>query len=82
MSTMKTKAKTREPKATPPIPTGMEAFLSRADIAAALRVSVRQLDMMIGEGDYPKPDTYFGKLPRWSRETHDRWARQRRGVEG
>lgn len=73
---------TKTTKLSPAIPANCEAMMSRADIAAALRVSVRHLDAMIGVEEYPKPDTHLGRAPRWRRETHDRWVRQRCGAEG
>jgi predicted DNA-binding transcriptional regulator AlpA len=63
------------------VPTGLEVLLSRGAIAAALDVSVRHLDGMIAAGNYPRPDTHLGKLPRWHRETHDAWVRRRVGKE-
>lgn len=80
---MKTSAKTKAAKlrAAPAIPTGCEAMMSRADVAAALRISVRHLDAMIGASEYPRPDTHLGRAPRWRRVTHDAWVLKTCGVE-
>jgi hypothetical protein len=51
--------------------------MSRADVAAALRISVRHLDGMVASGEYPRPDTQIGGGPRWDRETHNEWLRRR-----
>ena len=70
----------RTKREAPPLPTGCEAMLAKADVVAALRISVRHLDEMIAAGEYPRPDTHLGRNPRWRRETHDRWVRARCGV--
>lgn len=75
--TKKTKKKTRGEKKTRPVIGNVESMMSRADVADALRVSVRHLDGMIAASEYPQPDTHFGRAPRWDRETHNRWVRQR-----
>lgn len=69
--------KTRGDKQPRPVVGNVESMMSRADVADALRVSVRHLDGMIGANEYPQPDTYLGRAPRWDRETHNLWVRKR-----
>jgi predicted DNA-binding transcriptional regulator AlpA len=62
----------------PPVPlppaNSCEALMTKADVCAALRISLRALDGMISAGDYPAHDTKLGpQQPRWRRATHDAW---------
>lgn len=80
----KPKAKDRDRYQPAPLPSRGEAALSRADIAALLRITTRTLDNMIGAGQYPRcdfrmPDPEKGD-PRWRLSTHDAWVRKRAGV--
>lgn len=81
---MKTKAKTIEPpiqkgrgksKPVAPLPVGIEAWLSKADIAAAMRISVRRFDQLRAMDRYPKPDREIGAHPRWTIELHNKFMR-------
>lgn len=57
-------------------PAGVSSVLTRADICAALRVSLRTLTAMRRRGEYPEPDMAINrKLPRWSLALHERWFR-------
>ena len=72
-------AKKRPPASTPPhesAPSATEAarFLNRKEVAAALKLHVRTLDQLVSSGGYPPPDLHFGRSPRWSVRTHNRWA--------
>lgn len=58
----------------PPLP-GIESYLSKADIAAAMRISVRKFEQIRSMGGYPDPDRAAGSLPRWTRALHDRFMR-------
>lgn len=67
-----------------PLPSRGEVGLTRADIAALLRITPRTLDNMVGAGQYPRcdfrmPDPEKGD-PRWRLSTHDAWVRKRAGA--
>lgn len=72
---MKAKAKpTPKPGKPPaPLPPGMETLLCRAQVAEALGVTTRTLDAMVSAGEYPRPDTHIGVLPRWRVVSHNTW---------
>jgi hypothetical protein len=62
-----------------PLP-GADFWLSKVDIAAALRISVRRFEQIRSEGKYPPPDRMIGNLPRWTVPLHDRFMREK--LEG
>ena len=73
------KAKTDGAQAGPrreaaPLPAACEALLSRPQVLAALGgISPRKLASMLSSGEFPKPDTRIGDLPRWWSRTVNGW---------
>ena len=57
-----------------PLPPGCLALLGKAQIAAAIWVSVRSLEGKIAAGLYPPPDMRLGAFDRWRLETHNAWV--------
>jgi hypothetical protein len=55
------------------IPPGAEALLGKAQICAALGISLRTLQSMLAAGEYPPADTRIGLFPRWRVATHNAW---------
>lgn len=72
------KAKTKPRKPAPEPPAAATQLLEPRQIAAALRVSYRQVKQMVAAGEYPKPDLHIGRLPRWQVATHNAWITARK----
>lgn len=67
---MSTEAKTKRPVQ---VPAGVEQLLGRQQLAAALGVSTRQMDKMVGASEFPGPDLRIGSSPRWRASSVNRW---------
>ena len=67
----------REKKPAPPVPAGCEALLGKAQVCAALGISLRTFQSMMASGDYPKPDIRLGAFPRWRVASHNAWIEAR-----
>lgn len=69
---MKTRTKPAAPKAADPIPPGADALLNRHQVCAALGgISLRTLDKMLANGEYPQPDQPVAGGRRWHVATHN-----------
>ena len=71
---MKAKAKPKPRKPAPELPAAALQLLEPSQIAAALRVSARELRRLIAAREYPGPDMHVGRLPRWRVATHNSWV--------
>ena len=61
----------------PAIPPGVAVLLEPKQIAACLAVTDRTLRALRSTGEFPVPDLYLGRLPRWRAETLARWIESR-----
>lgn len=73
MATKTTKVKKAERAAPPHLPTTLDVLLSRLQCQAALGVSKRYFSTLLSAGEFPGPDTRFGKCPRWKTSTVNGW---------
>ncbi|AGA28740.1 helix-turn-helix transcriptional regulator [Singulisphaera acidiphila] len=56
------------------LPADCQTLLSKAQVAAALSLSVRKVEEMISAAEFPKPDLRItGNLPRWRVGTLNAW---------
>jgi predicted DNA-binding transcriptional regulator AlpA len=76
VATTKAKADVKKkPRAKLPVPAAVQGLLSAQQVCDALGGgSVRKLRQMISEGNFPRPDSRFGKYPRWSVAGLNRWV--------
>jgi len=65
-------AKTKAEKAVT-LPPGCESLLSKQQLCFAVGVSLRTFISMVSAGQFPAPDTYVGKLPKWRVATLNEW---------
>lgn len=79
------KTRNRKPtsaRESPVLPTSLDALLSRAQVQAALGgITGRGLSKYIAGGEFPRPDTYLGKYPRWRTSTVNAWIAARCGKK-
>jgi predicted DNA-binding transcriptional regulator AlpA len=61
----------------PPLPPGCEALLGKAQLCAALGVSLRKLQGMLSAGEFPAADLRLGAHPRWRVATLNAWVEAR-----
>ncbi len=70
----------KKPRGEPPqLPSGCEALLTKAQICAALGVSLRTLQGMVSGGEFPREDLRLGVLPRWRVRTLNAWIEEKAG---
>jgi hypothetical protein len=54
----------------------------KASLAQFLRISVRSLDRAIAAGALLEPDAWYGRSPRWLRQSILRWLKTRPRLPG
>jgi hypothetical protein len=65
-----------------PLPASVRALLSRAQVCEALGgCSLRKLNLMIRDGEFPAADSRLGRNPRWSVDLFNSWYDQHRNRE-
>lgn len=64
---------TRSQSGPPAVTTVLHPLLSIKKVAAALDCSRRVFERLRASGRFPKPDLLLGRMPRWRRETVQRW---------
>lgn len=79
---MATKAKAKKAKGAErpeasTLPGALDVLLSRLQCQVALGVSGRYFTQLLSSGDFPPPDTRFGKFPRWRTSTVNAWIQRR-----
>lgn len=57
----------------------MNGYLTAAQAAELAGVKPRTWHGMVSRGTAPKPDTYLGRTPGWTRETVETWKASRPG---
>jgi predicted DNA-binding transcriptional regulator AlpA len=53
--------------------TTIEPLVGVEGLAKILSVSRRTIERQRSAGNFPRPDLYIGKMPRWQPETVRRW---------
>jgi predicted DNA-binding transcriptional regulator AlpA len=61
----------------PALPPGCPVGLSRAQVAFALNITVKTLDVMLSSGQFPPADFPVSKRLRWKPETLRDWIEER-----
>jgi predicted DNA-binding transcriptional regulator AlpA len=62
------------------VPAAVDALMNKAQVAAALVISIRKLEQMVSAGDFPRPFPLPGsEMPRWTSSTVNEWIARARG---
>ena len=72
-TTMEGVAEVAEVKTKPAVPNGVDALLTKEDVAATLQCCKRHLEKMISTGQFPRPDLAIGNRLRWRTSTVNAW---------
>lgn len=58
-----------------------DGLLSKRQISALLGVSASKFRSLRVKEGYPDPDTFMGKMPRWTVASHNEWLAKRCAKE-
>jgi predicted DNA-binding transcriptional regulator AlpA len=55
-------------------PAGAEVLMSKAQVCAALGISLPNFNRMVSAGQFPAPDLHLGRFPRWRIPTYNAYV--------
>ena len=62
--------------------TPFDKLIDRREVCRLIACSPRFLERMVKFRQFPKPDKWFGRHPRWRQSTVQRWIRESDSQQG